>query len=58
MANKRRKPGAWREIAHSRAQVPRIMARSHGLSNVPPLGETGSAAYRRLKAKQDKGLMR
>lgn len=56
MAAKRRKSGQWREIAHSRDQIPRIMAKSHGLSNIPGMNETGSAAYRRLKGKRDKGF--
>lgn len=54
MANKHRKPGDWRGVAAGRAAVPRIAVRGHGLSNVPAMGETGSAAYRRLAEKKNK----
>lgn len=52
MAAKRRKPGDWKSLSASRAQVPRIMERGRGLSNIPGMNETGSAAYRRLAVKQ------
>lgn len=51
MANKHRKPGAWKDIAHSRNNVPRILVNGRGLSNTPKVTETGSAAYRRLQRK-------
>jgi hypothetical protein len=52
MAAKRRKPGDWKNLAASRAQVPRIPSKGHGLSNIPSMGETGSAAYRRMADKR------
>lgn len=52
MANKHRKPGDWKSTATGRAQTPRIMVKGHGLSNIPGMNETGSAAYRRLAVKQ------
>lgn len=52
MARKSRKPGDWKGVAAGRATVPRIMVKGHGLSNVPGMNETGSAAYRRLTDKK------
>lgn len=52
MAAKRRKPGDWVNTARSRNLVPRIQERGRGLSNVPGMNETGSAAYRRLMDKK------
>jgi hypothetical protein len=49
MAAKRRKPGDWRSVAASRNQVPRHIVHGSGLSNIPGMNETGSAAYRRLQ---------
>ena len=54
MANKRRKPGQWREVVAGRSKIERDLRHGQGLSNVPKLSETGSAAYRRLKAKEGK----
>jgi hypothetical protein len=54
MAAKRRKPGDWKSVAAGRAAVPRIAVRGRGLSNIPAIGETGSAAYRRLTDKKKK----
>jgi hypothetical protein len=51
MAAKRRKPGDWKNLAASRAQVYRIAAKGRGHSGIPSMNETGSAAYRRLMAK-------
>lgn len=51
MARKSRKPGDWKGVAAGRAAVPRIAVRGHGLSNIPGMNETGSAAYRRLAAR-------
>jgi hypothetical protein len=52
MAAKMRKPGDWKSLAASRALVPRVLPRGRGLSNVPGMNETGSAAYRRLMDKK------
>jgi hypothetical protein len=51
MAAKRRKPGDWRSVAASRNQIPRHAERGKGLTNIPGMNETGSAAYRRLMKK-------
>ncbi len=48
MAAKHRKPGDWKGIHNSRNLIPRIPVKGHGLTNVPGMNETGSAAYRRL----------
>lgn len=48
MAGKRRKPSDWKAIAKSREQIPRLFPSGRGLSNIPNMTETGSAAYRRL----------
>lgn len=52
MATKRRKPGDWKAVAAGRMKTQREMLRGHGLSNIPQVGEVGSAAYRRLLARQ------
>jgi hypothetical protein len=52
MAAKGRKPGDWKNVAAGRNQVVRILERGRGLSNVPGMNETGSAAYRRLQDKK------
>ena len=54
MAGKRRKKGDWLAVAKAHAAVDRIMAKSGGLSNIPPVTDVGSAAYRRLLAKRAK----
>ena len=51
MAHKGRKPDAWKAVAAGRNAIPRIQVKGHGLSNIPGMNETGSAAYRRLTAK-------
>lgn len=51
---KARKPGDWKGVAAGRAQTPRIQERGKGLSNIPSMGETGSAAYRRLMDKKNR----
>lgn len=45
-----RSKGMWVAIAAGRARIPRDLVNGHGLSNVPKVGEVGSAAYRRLMA--------
>lgn len=52
MVAKRRKAGDWRNVATSRNQIPRIVEKGRGLSNIPGMNETGSAAYRRLMDKK------
>jgi hypothetical protein len=51
MAAKKRKPGDWKSLAAGRAQIPRIASKGRGLTNIPGMNETGSAAYRRLADK-------
>jgi hypothetical protein len=51
MAGKRRKPGEWEAVARGRAKIERYTRTTRGLTNIPNMGETGSAAYRRLQAK-------
>lgn len=46
--SKHRKPGQWREVASGRSKTPRETRTGRGLTNIPNVGETGSAAYRRL----------
>lgn len=43
----RRKPGQWKEVANGRAKKARDIRTGRGLSNIPTIEETGSAAYRR-----------
>lgn len=52
MAAKRRKPGDWKAVANSRNMTPKLALRGHGLTNIPSMNETGSAAYRRLLDKK------
>jgi len=54
VARKARKPGDWKGVAAGRAQTPRIQERGKGLSNIPGMNETGSAAYRRMMDKLKK----
>jgi len=49
---KKRQPGQWQAIAKRRQGIPRMVPTSRGLSNVPVIGQVGSAAYRRLVAKR------
>lgn len=46
---KHRKPGDWKAIAKGRDNKARYVRTGRGLTNVPDLGDTGSAAYRRRK---------
>jgi len=48
---KHRKPGDWKNVATQRAMVVRQEPKGRGLSNVPVVTDTGSAAYRRLRKK-------
>jgi hypothetical protein len=57
MAHKHRKKGDWLNVVKQRNMVDRIQPKSRGLSNIPTVTDTGSAAYRRLQAKQ-KGTTR
>lgn len=52
MPGYKRKPGDWKSVANSRAQIPRIALGPRGLTNIPNIGDTGSAAYRRLMKRQ------
>lgn len=58
MANKHRKPGDWKNIAAQRSRVEKHERTGRGLSNVPKMNETGSAAYRRMMAKRTNGYER
>lgn len=49
-----RKPGDWRSIAVGRGRIERTMRTSRGVTNVPAIGEVGSAAYRRRLASQNR----
>lgn len=55
MAAKKRKPGEWKAIAAGRDKKERQMREGRGLTNVPKINETGSAAYRRQFQKFSKG---
>lgn len=54
MANKHRKAGDWKSIAGQRAKRERYNRTTRGLTNIPDVTQTGSAAYRRLQAKINK----
>ena len=58
MANKHRKKGDWEKEAASRRHKQYEMRTTRGLTNSPPFGEVGSAAYRRLLASQQQGRRR
>lgn len=45
---KHRKPGEWKSIAIQRSHKARTVRAGRGLTNIPDITETGSAAYRRL----------
>lgn len=45
---KGRTPGQWKSIAAQRDHKKRVNRTGHGLTNIPDVTETGSAAYRRL----------
>jgi len=50
VVSKGRKPGDWVGVAASRAKVEKVIRAGRGLTNIPNIGEAGSAAYRRLLA--------
>lgn len=54
MSAKRRKPGDWKAVVAGRAKTERAVRTGRGLTNIPAVGETGSAAYRRLRSKRTK----
>lgn len=45
---KYRTPGQWKSIAAQRAHKTRVNRTGRGLTNIPDITETGSAAYRRF----------
>lgn len=47
---KGRNKGDWKAIATGRGRVARDLMHGTGLTNIPKVGEVGSAAYRRLQA--------
>lgn len=49
-SGKGRKPGDWKAIAAGRQRIQRDIINGRGLSNIPKMGDVGSAAYRRLLA--------
>lgn len=49
--SKSRKPGDWKTLASGRAKMERELHRGCGLSNIPNVMDSGSAAYRRLQDK-------
>lgn len=51
MVSKRRKTGDWKAVATGRNNKPRFLPGPRGLTNIPNLGDVGSAAYRRLMKK-------
>lgn len=51
MPGKMRSKGDWEKIVKEREHKPRFMPSSRGLSNDPPITQTGSAAYRRRNTK-------
>lgn len=46
-----RKPGDWKTIAAGRRNKPVELVNGRGASGFVTVGEVGSAAYRRMKAK-------
>ena len=46
--HKGRKHGDWVAVASMRTRTPKELINGRGLSNIPKIGEVGSAAYRRL----------
>lgn len=46
---KHRKPGEWLKISVERSRKERLVRTGRGLTNIPVIGETGSAAYRRMR---------
>jgi len=53
-SGKMRKKGDWEAVARSRSHKDRDLTKGRGLSNVPSVTDTGSAAYRRLLASKKK----
>jgi hypothetical protein len=47
MPNKHRAKGDWQKIANQRAHKERFIRTSRGVTNIPRIGEVGSAAYQR-----------
>jgi hypothetical protein len=46
-----RKKGDWEKIVKEREHKPRFIPTTRGQSNIPPVTQTGSAAYRRRNTK-------
>ena len=44
----------WEAIARGRAHLTRDLRTTRGVTNIPKIGEVGSAAYRRMQAKNGK----
>lgn len=51
VANKHRKRGDWKNVASAHNRTAKQLINGRGLSNIPPVTDTGSAAYRRLQRK-------
>jgi hypothetical protein len=51
VSGKMRTRGDWEGVARSRKNKAYEMRSTRGLTNVPSVTETGSAAYRRMQAK-------
>lgn len=49
MSAKHRKIGDWKAVAKGREKKERVVRSGRGLTNIPNVAETGSAAYRRLE---------
>jgi hypothetical protein len=54
MPNKHRAKGDWQKIANQRAHKERFVRTSRGVTNIPIIGDIGTAAYRRLLARLTK----
>lgn len=52
--HKHRKKGDWVAVVRSRVGKQRELTNGRGVSNIPSVTQTGSAAYRRLQAKQQR----
>lgn len=50
-SGKHRKKGDWIAIAQGRLHVKRDLVNGRGVSNIPVIGQVGSAAYRRRTQK-------
>lgn len=51
MPGKRRKAGDWKTVVATRLHRERTLRTTRGQTNVPPVSDVGSAAYRRLASK-------